>query len=284
MQDADIDDLRRWVGKTREVRDTITPRLAASLNAVLDIDDMPAIGQAAPLGIHWCLSPDIEPMRRLGPDGHPARGGFLPPVPFPRRMWAGGSLHLSNSFHVGDEVVRVSTIEDVTLKQGQQGPLIFVTLRHRYAANGQEVLSERQDIVYRQLESSAPRPRSRKAPPETLKADHQRVVAADPVLLFRYSAITFNGHRIHYDQPYATQEEKYPALIFHGPLQANLLLKFADDLRADDRSIRQFDFRSVRPLFAGEPVTLNMAGSNSHFDLWITDHAGEVTMKATATL
>ena len=153
MEEIDIDHLRTWIGAERMVEDIVTPRLAASLNAIFDVEEPVTDGMSAPLAIHWCLAPDIAPMKGLGPDGHPARGGFLPPIPFPRRMWAGGALTYSGDFYIGDKVKRHSTIEDVVLKSGRSGEMIFVTVRHRYSTPRGLVLDERQDIVYRKMET-----------------------------------------------------------------------------------------------------------------------------------
>lgn len=276
MTEVDIDYLRSWIGRERSVSDIITPRLAASLDAVLDIDRAAIPGAPAPIGIHWCLAPDIVPMRGIGVDGHPARGNFLPPVPFLRRMWAGGELTFFGDFRIGDEVSRVSTIENVELKTGRSGSLIFVTVRHRYATSRGPALDERQDIVYRELESK-PRPLEQAPPPKI--GDQTRHVEASPVLLFRYSAITFNGHRIHYDQPYVTGEEGYPGLIFHGPLQATLLLGFASEHRHGGLP-KTFTFRSTRPLFSGKRISLHTVSDGARTSAWIADQQGIITMES----
>jgi 3-methylfumaryl-CoA hydratase len=280
MTEIDIDHLRQWIGREQEKSDTITPRLAESYNAIFNADSDIRSGDIAPVGIQWCLAPDIAPMDALGPDGHPARGGFLPPVPFPRRMWAGGRLVFSGSFRIGDDVSRRSVIEDVVLKTGRSGSLIFVTVRHEYSAGRGLILTERQDIVYREQEAKP----SGAAPAgtETLPAaDRTEVIAATPPLLFRYSAITFNGHRIHYDLDYVTKEEGYPGLIFHGPLQASYLLRMATDLGG--ALPKEFSFRSVRPLFAGGQIAVNARQTDTEMSLWIADQAGQATMNATAS-
>ncbi|MBX9456439.1 MAG: MaoC family dehydratase N-terminal domain-containing protein [Rhizobium sp.] len=275
MSEVDIEHLRTWIGRERTVEDIITPRLASSLDAVLDRDHAAVSGAPAPVGIHWCLAPDIVPMRGIGADGHPARGGFLPPVPFPRRMWAGGELTFSGSFLVGDSVAKRSVIEDVALKSGRSGDMIFVTLRHHYETPRGLALTERQDVVYRQL---APAGLTTDPAPSDEPFEHRRAIDAGPVLLFRYSAITFNGHRIHYDQPYVTGEENYPGLIFHGPLQATLLLALAEEL-SGGRVPAGFSFRSVHPLFAGGTPHVHARRQNDGLALWLTDTAGVVTMK-----
>jgi 3-methylfumaryl-CoA hydratase len=260
----------------------ITPRLARSLYAVLDKDRPAEIGDPGPVGVHWCLAPDIVPMHEIGADGHPMRGGFLPPVPFPRRMWAGGELKFVGQFLIGDIVKRRSVIEDVTLKSGRTGKMIFVSIRHYYETPRGLALWERQDIVFRDIDgatsaAAAPSPDAVEEP-----VDVNRTIATDPVLLFRYSALTFNGHRIHYDQPYVTQEEHYPGLIFHGPLQATLLLSLASE-EFGGPPPHEFTFRSVKPLYAGGPAQLNMRRDASGLALWIMDKVGTVTMRACAS-
>lgn len=278
--DIDLEHLRDWIGKERTVEDVVTPRLAASLAAILDEPMDFATGAPAPTGIHWCLCPDIAPMSGLGPDGHPARGDFLPPVPYPRRMWAGGELRFSGDFQVGDTVRRTSRIDDVTVKHGRSGSLCFVQVSHRYETPRGLALGERHDIVYRQMESAAGAPQAPATPPQ--KSTRQVPVMADPVLLMRYSAATFNGHRIHYDRDYCVAVEGYPGLIVHGPLQATLLLHLARQANGGAYP-ENFAFRGVSPLFDGQSFTVN-AGSGTPLDLWVADANGRATMTATATL
>ncbi|MEI4473015.1 FAS1-like dehydratase domain-containing protein [Frigidibacter sp. MR17.24] len=275
----DVDHLRGWIGSTHETTDTISPRLARSLAAVLDQPGALAEGDPAPPGIHWCLSPEIAPMSALGPDGHPARGGFLPPVPLPRRMWAGGELAFTDAFRVGDTVRRHSEVEEVVLKQGRTGALCFVTLRHRYTTGRGPALTERHDIVYRALEAPAggtPPAPDLPAPQETFS------VAATPVLLARYSAVTFNGHRIHYDRDYCRDEEGYPGLVVHGPLQATFLLGLSVRMLGGAMPAR-FGFRGTSPLFDGGAFHVNGATRGAGQELWVQSDAGRVTMRAEVT-
>jgi len=286
VSEVDIEHLRGWIGRTQEKTDTVTPRLVESFNAIFDAQSGLAPGEAAPLGIHWCLAPDIAPMSALGPDGHPARGGFLPPVPLPRRMWAGGQVDFSGEFQVGDSVTRRSRIDDVTKKDGRSGTLVFVTVRHDYLTSRGIVLSERQDIVYRDQNTKAAIQAESKAPArpatEPAVADQSRNMDASATLLFRYSALTFNGHRIHYDLPYTTQEEHYPGLVFHGPLQATYLMRLAAETAT--RPLQSFSYRSVAPLFAGGTVSIHATNVQDGTDLWVADQRAEPTMKATASL
>jgi 3-methylfumaryl-CoA hydratase len=195
----DLEALRPWIGRSETAHDTITRRLEASFRASLDrAPGQPAIGDPATLGLHWYLAPPIVQMAALGDDGHPRRAGFLPPVPLPRRMWAGGELAFDAPLQVGDAVTRTSQIKDVTIKEGRSGPMCFVTVRHSWATERGPALEERQDIVYRAANAARPAAAVR-AEVSLPQASRQRVWPCDPLLLFRYSALTFNGHRIHND-------------------------------------------------------------------------------------
>lgn len=283
MSEVDIDHLRSWIGRSRERTDIITPRLVESFNSIFNASSGLEPGDRAPLGIHWCLAPDIVPMNELGPDGHPARGGFLPPVPLPRRMWAGGEVSFEIPFQLGDTVIKRSSIEDVSAKTGRSGTLVFVTVQHEYVTPCGLALHERQDIVYRdQAGRAAPaaatglQDRSAERPSSV---EYTRTLVASTPLLFRYSALTFNGHRIHYDLPYTTQEEHYPGLVFHGPLQATCLMHLAANVSPD--WLRNFAYRSVAPLFAGATISLNAKHNGAGLDLWVANHQGSPTMTAT---
>ena len=220
----------------------------------------------------------------IGPDGHARRGGFLPPVELPRRMWAGGRFEFRSPIRVGDEIVRTSTIDNVTSKVGRTGPLVFVTVRHEVRSNGADepALVEFHDIVYR-----AERSPDEVEPPPTpapTGAPWQREIVPDDVLLFRYSALTFNGHRIHYDRRYVTEVEGYPGLIVHGPLLATLLLDLVRR-NAPDAEVTAFRFRAVRPTFDLHPFRVNgEPQADGTVRLWAQDHDGFLTMDATATL
>lgn len=277
MSEIDLSHLQGWIGKTRQSQDVITPRLANSLAAILNEAPTLRDGDIAPAGIHWCLSPDIVPMSGLGPDGHPARGDFLPPVPLPRRMWAGGELHLHGAFRVGDGINRRSRVSDVTLKNGRTGPLCFVTVNHEYHGPAGLTLSERHDIVYRPLETPSVARPGETAP----SADVSHTIDATSTLLARYSAVTFNGHRIHYDREYCLKEEGYPGLLVHGPLQATLLLWTGMQMSAES-PLKSFAYRSLAPLFDGGAFTANGSRRNGGCDLWISSAGGTLTMRATA--
>jgi 3-methylfumaryl-CoA hydratase len=278
----DLDHLRQWIGRTTEASDIVTAQLVKGLRATLfqEIGD-PKPGDAAPFTSHWCLAPPVFPMSQLSEDGHPTRGGFLPPVPLPRRMWAGGELEFLDALRVGDESKRASRISDVTMKTGSTGVLCFVSVEHEVTTLRGTAIRERQDIVYRDASSgpSAPQAKPAAAPP---LAQHREGHMADPVLLFRYSALTFNGHRIHYDRAYVTEVEGYPGLIFHGPLQASFIVELAARLRGG-KPPRKFSYRGLQPLFEGSEFSVNANETAAGMELWTANSAGQPTMKGVAT-
>jgi 3-methylfumaryl-CoA hydratase len=275
----DIDHLRQWIGRSTQASDVVTAQLVRGLRATLFLDiGEPKPGDAAPCTVHWCLAQPVVPASELGSDGHPARGGFLPPVPLPRRMWAGGELELIDTLRVGDEATRTSTIKDVTLKTGSTGALCFVAVEHVITTSRGVAIRERQDIVYRDVTGTASPSRPAAPPPA---AQHRETHYADPVLLFRYSALTFNGHRIHYDRDYVTKVEGYPGLIFHGPMQAALMVEFAARLRGGNAP-KKFSYRGVQPLFDGAEFSVNANEAAGGMELWTANAAGQPTMKASA--
>ena len=253
--ELDVAHLQQWIGRNAEADDLVTPRLVAEYRATFAPQLFETPEGEAPLGLHWCLSPPIAPMADLGPDGHPTTGGFLPPVPLPRRMWAGGEIETHGALRVGDDVTRTSTIGGVTAKQGRSGPLCFVAVRHGYATPRGLAVTERHDIVYRAADPGSASPRSAPSDPaRPRQADLRWTIETSPVLLFRYSAMTFNGHRIHYDQPYVTGVEVYPGLVVHGPIQATLCFNIAAELLGTVP--RRFHYRNLSPLTAGDAFTV----------------------------
>ncbi len=280
----DLDHLRSWIGRTTEATDIVTAHLTAGLRATLFLDiGTPKQGDPAPHTVHWCLAQPVYPMDQLGPDGHPTRGGFLPPVDLPRRMWAGGELQFVDTLRVGDEVTRHSEITDVTLKNGSTGPLCFVSVQHTTSTARGVAIRERQDIVYRDMPGAPASPAAAPVPAKPAPtAQHRETHLADPVLLFRYSALTFNGHRIHYDRDYVTKVEGYPGLVFHGPMQAALLVEFAARLNGG-KAPGKFSYRGVQPLFDDGEFSVNANETAAGLDVWTANAAGTPTMKATAS-
>jgi 3-methylfumaryl-CoA hydratase len=277
-----IAQLRAWEGRSETLHDEITAAPVRNLSATLDRDDPePVQGTELPPLWHWLYFLPSARQSELGPDGHPKRGGFLPPVPLPRRMWAGGRLQWLAPLRVGDAVERTSRIVSVTHKAGRTGDLLFVLVRHELR-NGQGLaLTEEHDIVYR----PAPRPGDPVPPPQAApaQAPWSREIVPDDVLLFRYSALTFNGHRIHYDRRYVTEIEGYPGLIVHGPLIATLLVDLARRQRPEAR-LASFSFKAVRPTFDLHPfrVSGQPSADGKGAQLWAQDHEGWLTMQAEA--
>ena len=274
-----------WVGRTEERRDLVTPAPLAGLAALLDIDDNnPLSGFEAPLLSHWLYFAPLARQSEIGEDGHPKRGGFLPPITLPRRMWAGGRLQFHKPVRVDDEIRRLSRIQSVSAKSGRSGGLAFVTVHHEVSGSDGLAISEEQDIVYRDA-PPADGPVATSQPPRARDDEtFSRSIVPDPVLLFRYSAVTFNGHRIHYDRPYATQVERYPGLVVHGPLIATLLLDLVRRERPDAR-VRRFEFRAVSPLFDTHPFTVcGRWESDQRVGLWARNPAGSLAMQASADI
>jgi 3-methylfumaryl-CoA hydratase len=279
----DIDHLRQWVGRTEEASDIVTAQLVKGLRATLFLDiGEPKTGDAAPFTTHWGLAQPVYPMSMLGPDGHPTRGGFLPPVPLPRRMWAGGELQFIEPLRVGDEATRASRIADVTVKNGSTGTLCFVSVEHTITTARGIAIRERQDIVYRDMPTGGKNAAPAKPAATPPAAKHRQTHISDPVLLFRYSALTFNGHRIHYDRDYVTKVEGYPGLIVHGPMQAALLVEFAAHLHGGIAP-KKFSYRGLQPLFEGGEFSVNANEIAEGLDIWVANANGAPTMRGTAS-
>jgi 3-methylfumaryl-CoA hydratase len=284
--DAAPTEWQAWIGRSETVHDTVTAAPVRALTAVLD---HPAVavepGAALPPLWHWLYFLPMHRQSEIGADGHPKRGGFMPPVPLPRRMWAGSQFEFIAPLRVGDRVARTSTIESIGTKSGRSGALVFVKVRHEVRRDNdpEPALREFHDIVYRAAQDpNEPAPSPQAAPAD---AAWRREVVPDEVLLFRYSALTFNGHRIHYDRRYVTEVEGYLGLVVHGPLLATLLL---DLLRreAPAADLAAFHFRALRPTFDGPPFHVHgtPAADGKSVRLWAADHEGWLTMDATATL
>ena len=274
--------LADWIGRETMDNDVVVPAQVRGLRATLISDDsIPAAGEASPLLMHWCCFLPYAPQNQIGPDGHPKRGGFMPPVALPRRMWAGSRIEFVRPLRVGAAITRRTLIGDVQEKSGRSGALVFVRLDHEISDDQGLVITEQHDVVYREAATpGAASPAPTAAPP----APHwTRRIDPDPVLLFRYSALTFNGHRIHYDQPYVTKVEGYPGLIVHGPLIATLLLHelVARHPAAD---VATFAFRAVKPIFDIAPFFVCGSLEGKSAQLFARDEDGNLCMEASATL
>ena len=275
-------DFAAWIGRSREASDLVTPRLMAEFGATFAPHLAPVADGIAPPALHWCLAPETPSAASLGPDGHAAKGGFLPPVPLPRRMWAGGQIETLADLHVGDRVTRTETVRDVAFKVGRSGRLAFVTVDHAVATERGVAIRERQDIVYR--EAANAQTGTAGAPERDDPGAYEAVwdVPATPTLLFRYSAMTFNGHRFHYDQPYATQVEGYADLVVHGPMQASLLLNLAATLLGSVPPT--FSYRGVSPMTANQVFRVCGRLTEKGFDGVTLDAADRVCMRARTTI
>lgn len=294
----DIKHLRSWVGRSESTQDVASLVPLRALGATLDRGDFTvAAGTEVPPCWHWLYFLPLHPQSEIGPDGHARRGGFLPPVPLARRMWAGSRIAFVRPLCAGQTMERVSRIADVGMKQGRSGALVFVKVEHKISVAGQLTIHEEHDIVYRDMPdaTTAQRPNAPHHPtmpneasssgaPALMNAQWSREICADDVLLFRYSALTFNGHRIHYDRRYVTEVEGYPGLIVHGPLIATLLL---DLLRRElpQAVVRHFSFKALQPIFDVAPFSVcGRVGSGNTVKLWAVTPTGQMAMDASAEL
>ncbi|NQW66448.1 MAG: MaoC family dehydratase N-terminal domain-containing protein [Burkholderiales bacterium] len=293
LTEFDSVNLGSWVGRQETCQDTITAAPVRLMSALLGRDDTLQAGDSLPPLWHWLYFLPAAKASDMAEDGHPKRGGFLPPVPLPRRMWAGGSLEFLAPILVGDVLTRTSRIQSITPKKGRGGDLVFVCVEHLYHGTQGLCLSETHDIVYRSMPAATDKP----LPPigahvmvETGNGEAEvwsRDAVPDEVLLFRYSALTFNAHRIHYDRNYASEVEGYPGLVVHGPLMATLLL---DLLRSHtDRVVKRFSFKAVRPIFECQDQRRMRLNAQMSIDakrcrLWAQDQDDWLTMQADAEL
>lgn len=276
-----LEELKKWIGEKETDVDYVTIPAVYRLSATLDRDDpMPKFGDPMPIGWHQLLFPRIVRHSQVGPDGHPARGDFLPPVPLPRRMFAGKRNTFHAPLQIGDEVRRESVILSVTPKEGRTGQMVFVTVKTEIFSPRGLAITEEQDIVYRE------EPDPNAAPPAPQKAPGiavwKHAVTPDEVMLFRYSALTFNGHRIHYDHPYVTKVEKYPDLVMNGGLTTLLVSELARS--HGSTPLRAMASRNVRPLFVNHEIRLcgEPSVDNKTAKLWAEDDTGALALSAEA--
>ena len=283
MAEIDLEQLKTWVGRSTQTGDTVTPRMVEEFRATFEPWLAPVADPGhAPLAMQWCLAPGMAGMSSLSPDGLPTGTGFVPAVDLPRRMWAGGAITSFGPLPVGVPVVRRSTIADVALKTGRTGQLLFVSTDHDYLAGGELVIRDRQDAVYREAaseaEAAAPPPAASAPEP----ADTSWTIEPSAVLLFRYSAMTFNSHRIHYDRPYAMGAEGYGGLIVHGPLQGSLAFNLAAVIggRAPDR----FAYRNLSPLTDDGPFQVKgRREADGSVAIWTEHASGRTCLRGVAT-
>jgi 3-methylfumaryl-CoA hydratase len=280
--DTDFDD---WVGRSDQRTDVVTVAPLWGFHDALDYTHEPKPGEPIPPGAHWCYFHPHVPMKEVGPDGHPKRGGFMPdPAGLPRRMFAGAHMDFVGAIRVGDTVTRTQEIVSVVPKSGKTGRLLFVSVRETYAGPRGVEMVQKNDIVYREpAEGGTNTPPPPKIAPTS--AQWSRTVTPDPVMLFKYSAVTLNGHRIHYDRPYAMEVEGYPGLVVHGPLIGTLLMDLCRRERPKDK-LASFSFRAVAPIFDTAPFSVNAAAKNGSADewtLWAANDQGHLCMQGEAT-
>jgi 3-methylfumaryl-CoA hydratase len=285
--EVDLDQLRQWVGKPEERFDQVTLSPLVRMSATLDRDDpRPAPGDAVPLLWHWLYFLPEEKRSDLKEDGHGKLGGFLPPIPLPRRMWAGSRLDHIKPLRVGENIRRVSEVKDVTYKEGRSGKLVFVLVHHEVFGEDGLAIHEEHDIVYREMPApgtpSVTDPATRPAPGE---AQWTWTVTPDIALLFRYSALIFYAHRIHYDHAFTTEVEGYPGLIVHGPLLATLMLELCRR-EMPEAQFSRFEFRAQSPIFMDHPFVVAGApsGDGNTATVWVTDPNGGTAMRGETTV
>ena len=274
-------DVNEWIGRTEQAKDVLRATPARALALTLDQPEVDVSeGARLPELWHWLFFLPLVPTSQLGVDGHPRRGGFLPPVALERRMWAGGRVAFHHDLHVGEPVTRTSEIVSVASKQGKAGPMVLLTVRHTVASPQGLAVEEEQDIVNLDRPTSYVAPPADPVPAAVEWTDEQQV---DPVLLFRFSALTFNAHRIHYDLPYATREERYPGLVVHGPLQAVLLMESARR-HHDGRRVAMYAYRAGRPLFAHDRCFVSgWTTTDGHVEVVTANGDRDVAMRAQVT-
>lgn len=277
---VDIDHLRKWIGKIDNVTDYVTPIVEQRYRATLNMDiGNPKDGDPVTSGLHWMLGWNLVKNDELGADSHPALGEFLPPVPLPRRMWAGSEIKVLKPIRVGDKVIKQSTVADIQVKEGRTGLLCFVTAEYNFLVNDEVTINEKHNIVYRDISKSGGGSGYSKDIPE--KADLSEKIFMHPTILFRYSAIGFVGHRIHYDHPYTVNEENYPGLIVHGPLQATYLLRAAEKLMG--KPVKSFTHKVMAPVFADSEYMVGVDKmDDGSVSCWGATKEFGVTMRAEA--
>ena len=277
---VDINHLRKWIGKIDNVTDYVTPIVEQRYRATLNMDiGNPKDGEPVTSGLHWMLGWNLVKNDELGVDSHPALGEFLPPVPLPRRMWAGSEIKVLKPIRVGDKVVKQSTVADIQVKEGRTGLLCFVTAEYNFLVNDEVTINEKHNIVYRDISKSGGGSGYSKEIPE--RADLSEKIFMHPTILFRYSAIGFVGHRIHYDHPYTVNEENYPGLIVHGPLQATYLLRAAEKLMG--KQVKSFTHKVMAPVFANSEYMVGVDKmDDGSVSCWGATKEFGVTMRAEA--
>ena len=280
----DASEYESWIGKSESANDFLTLAPLTGLAATLDKDNLKfSPGDILPPLWHWLYFLAPARQSKIAKDGHAERGDFLPPIPLPRRMWAGSRFEFYRPLYAGEEVERISTIKSIVCKEGRSGQLAFVTVQHEIRISSVKAIKEEHDIVYRDHALQEKEP----PPPKKVSqiADYSKKVEPDPVLLFRYSALTFNGHRIHYDRDYVTKKEGYPGLIVHGPLLATLLVDLLSE-QFPGKTLSQFEFKAMRPVFDLDifEVCGSIPDNEGKLQLWIKGPDDALCMRSNAVI
>ena len=273
------EEIKSWLGHEIEQKDIIDSNRVRAMGALLDRDNLLfEYGTPLPPCWHWAFCLDTTPQSKLGMDGHPKKGGFLPDLGLPRRMWAGSRLKFHYSPEIGSSITKKSKISSITPKSGKSGKLVFILVKHDWYVDGVKFIEEEQDIVYRDITRTGQT--SKGVSPVKKSAEWSMNVTPDSALLFRYSAVTFNSHRIHYDRPYCLNEEGYPGLVVHGPLIATILIEFFQT-NNPNAIIKEFSFRAVSPLFEGQTFSVNgcKEKDNGWYDVWAENSQGSLATK-----
>ena len=274
-------DLNKWVGKSIHFDDKIADYPIKAMAAVFNYEYNKEEFKNVPYGWHWLYFLNLPLQKNLGPDGHEKRQGFMPPIPLPIRMYAGGEITFINPFTVGKKATKSSKIISIQSKQGSSGKLTFLQIQHSIISEGEKVIEELQNLVYREERKNIDSKKKIIKPPKNY--DYQKSWSPTPEMLFRYSALTHNTHRIHYDYPYATQVEGYPQIVVHGPLMATFLLDLASKVTKEkNKIIKKFNFRLLRPVFVGGEIFAQAKNNISGLDLWIKDQNGNKSLSASA--
>lgn len=272
------DNLKDWIGNSETRSEVIRQHPLDGFAALMD--DGKETSTFVPAGGHWMYFLTTDPQSNLAEDGHSHKGSFLPPVSLPRRMWAGGRLTFLRPIKAGDKIEKISTVQNVSEKAGRSGKLVFVTVEHELKKDGNRCILEEHDIVYREAAvAGAGSPEPKSAP---VDFDWEKTIVPDPVMLFRYSALTFNGHRIHYDREYVINAEGYPGLIVHGPLIGTFLMQLAIE-NMGGKSLKSFEFRNSSPIFDTAPFRVcGKQLDNDQCQVWAVGPHGELAVMATA--
>ena len=268
-----------WIGKTIKFEDEVTEYPVRAMAALFDYEYDKNKYVNVPYGWHWLYFLNLPMQKNLGTDGHEKRQGFMPPIPLPIRMYAGGEIKFINSLALGKKATKSSKIISIQDKQGSSGKLTFLQIKHSILSNGDMVLEELQNLVYREEKKNSKNITKSIKSPENY--DYQKSWSPTPEMLFRYSALTHNTHRIHYDYPYATQVEGYPQIVVHGPLMATFLLDLAAQV-ANKKNIfiKSFKFRLLSPVFVGGEIFAQAKNNASGLELWIKDQNGNQSLSA----